>query len=632
VRLALTSSEQAQIGSYVAEGKVATAERVRALVARPDLSADESASALSAAVSPLVFNDPRAAYLHEMLYGPASLPSRGTVAVAVTRALAARADVVMAHHEADLDETPPAIAELTRIFAFLDTDVANAGQPHGAAHDPAAGIGGAAYDDAAKALVTLLAAHPRWLRGEAPIPVAAAPVRGQLELTLLDMTNDTTTRRFDAADRIGVLGPRRAALTELGLLFLDDGHTDGAILDRMRALVARMPGASRGLEALALFDVKTSLRARGDVVTAVVGPESNGAPLRLPPPGSALPPEVFAAVTTLAERAVRRAFELRPDLRAQCEQDVRAASARRPGASPPGGDAVVSAMTEGVQMLTIVGPPRFDDALARLLGGSDVGVMFLSDVLGILAAVDPQSPASLAVGGARATNVQTASAGYVTGLTLEGHAYKFMRAPQGLTARRDGQPITLGMLHNVSTPVSPGTVWSVAGLVFAKLTGSPEAGVFAGGSVKIAGAGSGLDSIVTTGPGDDVAVAGSADPSGETAIVLRVAATPSGFKGVALVLDARSSPLRVSVRAWDDAGKLTELAAPVEVTPPSSLSSRSSRYPVEVSVKGTKFAATVGGTSLHADVPADLPHGDVALAAKHDGSLDLTGFRLRSLK
>lgn len=275
---ALTSSEKGQIASYVAEGHVATAERVRALVARPDLTSDESADALQGAVVPLTFTDVRAAYLHEMLYGPSSLPSRSVLAVAITRALTARADAVVGRHEADLDQDVASIAEVARIFAFLDANVANAGQPKGTAHDPNAGIGASGYDDAGRALATIITNHARWLKGDAQIPAAAEPVRAQLQLALFDMANDTTTRRFDVANRLGLTGSRRAALTELGFLVLDDGHADVRRIDCIRALFARMPGARDGLEAVALMGPSplAPLRARGEIVTlAAPGPAAS---------------------------------------------------------------------------------------------------------------------------------------------------------------------------------------------------------------------------------------------------------------------------------------------------------------------------------------------------------------------
>ena len=44
-RAALTTSEQAQVDSFVGEAKLASVPRVRALVARPDLSTDEASAA-----------------------------------------------------------------------------------------------------------------------------------------------------------------------------------------------------------------------------------------------------------------------------------------------------------------------------------------------------------------------------------------------------------------------------------------------------------------------------------------------------------------------------------------------------------------------------------------------------------
>jgi len=104
--------------------------------------------------------------------------------------------------------------------------------------------------------------------------------------------------------------------------------------------------------------------------------------------------------------------------------------------------------------------------------------------------------------------------------------------------------------------------------------------------------------------------------------VLRAIATPAGFKGIALVLDASASPLRASVRAWDDGGKLTELVPAVDVAP-------SARYAVRVVAKGSKLEARIGATTLHADIPPYLAHGDVALAAKHGGSLEATGWTVK---
>ena len=618
---------EGQIASYVAEGHVATAERVRALVARPDLTSDESADALQGAVVPLTFTDVRAAYLHEMLYGPSSLPSRSVLAVAITRALTARADAVVGRHEADLDQDVASIAEVARIFAFLDANVANAGQPKGTAHDPNAGIGASGYDDAGRALATIITNHARWLKGDAQIPAAAEPVRAQLQLALFDMANDTTTRRFDVADRLGLTGSRRAALTELGFLVLDDGHADVRRIDRIRALFARMPGARDGLEAVALMGPSplAPLRARGEIVTlAAPGPAASASLFG----DDIAPPPSIRSWPRPRERWGESRSNARstpaPNLRAQAEGDAAAAHADPARVlGVPQDASAQSALAAAVQLLTIDAQTTVDLALVGLLAGRPERCAILSDALGALASFAPGNPPSLLLGRARdpsgtttMANIRVASTGFVTGFNLAGHSFSLTRESSGgISATRDGAPVTLAMLEGARAPVSSGEVWSGGGLVFAKMAGSPRAGVSPGGRVRVLAGGAGahgVDAIATAAPADDAAVDANVELSGESAIVLRAIATPAGFKGIALILDASSSPARASIRAWDDAGKLTELA------PPTDLASAAS-YAVHVAAKGAKLEARIGATTLQADIPAALAHGDVALAVRHGG-------------
>ena len=115
-------------------------------------------------------------------------------------------------------------------------------------------------------------------------------------------------RRFEVADRLGLAGPRRAALTELGTLVMDDGHAEIARIDRVRAVLGRIPGARENVEAVALFDA--ALHARGEIVT-VVRPSADavahlfGADIASPP----IDPDVAAIARPLAAVAVRRALE-----------------------------------------------------------------------------------------------------------------------------------------------------------------------------------------------------------------------------------------------------------------------------------------------------------------------------------
>ncbi|MGH7280841.1 MAG: hypothetical protein ACRELY_04905, partial [Polyangiaceae bacterium] len=86
----LTAAESAQVREFYLGARAGDASQVRALVARPDLTADESAQALSAAIGGASFTPQRAAFVKTLLFGGQSLPSRSVLTLATTRALLAR--------------------------------------------------------------------------------------------------------------------------------------------------------------------------------------------------------------------------------------------------------------------------------------------------------------------------------------------------------------------------------------------------------------------------------------------------------------------------------------------------------------------------------------------------------------
>src|SRR5687768_16672592 len=87
---ALTDSEKAQIVGFVRSAEIGNARRVRALVARPDLSADEAAEPLVNGFSGVRFDDKRAAFAKELLVGSGSAAARSDMTPAVVKALLAR--------------------------------------------------------------------------------------------------------------------------------------------------------------------------------------------------------------------------------------------------------------------------------------------------------------------------------------------------------------------------------------------------------------------------------------------------------------------------------------------------------------------------------------------------------------
>jgi hypothetical protein len=232
---ALTSSEKGQIRDFVASARVENAVRVRSLVARTDLTAEESISALSEAVAPVPFTDQRAIFLRELTFGVSSASSRPLLAHGLTHAMLARADAVFQKYVGGLDHEPRAIGELIAIYAFLDGTVANAGRPTLAAHDAAAGISAAAYEECSKELSHHVEQNARWLKGDGAVAESVGRVRAQAQAALLDMLPDGLTRRVDAAERLGLKGARRQILIDWGILLQDAGKLDDAKSSRVRA-------------------------------------------------------------------------------------------------------------------------------------------------------------------------------------------------------------------------------------------------------------------------------------------------------------------------------------------------------------------------------------------------------------
>src|SRR5262245_19244269 len=84
---ALTSSEKGQIRDFVATAHMENAHRVRSLIARTDLTPEESIAALTEAVAPVAFSDARGRFVKEVVFGGASDASRPILALSAVKAL-----------------------------------------------------------------------------------------------------------------------------------------------------------------------------------------------------------------------------------------------------------------------------------------------------------------------------------------------------------------------------------------------------------------------------------------------------------------------------------------------------------------------------------------------------------------
>jgi hypothetical protein len=650
-RAALTDSEKAQIKGFVQQTQLTTVDRVRALVARPDLSLEESTGALADALVPVVFGDPSAAYLRELIFAGPSLSGRPVLVSVVTRALLARADALLAKYASDADQHPAALAELVRIYTFLDAQVANVGHPGALPdHDAQAGIPSSTYADCVHALAAHVQRNPRWLVPAVPVSLAFARVRAALEVALYEMMPDSPTRRVDAASALGLTGGRRQVFTELGVLILDSGAADDARIERARVFLKRLYATlgprSTEIEAIAFGDARPIFRARGNVVGVavplellpsqtplVVSEEADTAPVDLP---------LFVLAYELSEPAAARVLAARPELKKWADLDVQASEA-------PRGSMTTEERVAGMMAQLLVDAPRASDlAFARFLGGRTRTAGLLSDALGVLAALADSSSASpsgisvalghpvAADGGTErfvATAVGLASSGAATRFTLAPHRWEIERGPGGevLGVRGDGQPVTYAVLHSARVPVTEALSWTTGGLVFARLSGAPRAGVAAGSRIRVVGVGA-SDAIATPAPGDDVAIEADLSVSGgEGGILARAVSTKASFQGVSLMLVPGAAPgtrPHVVLRVSDGAGGDANLGQPVEL-PSELLRDPGAAIHVKLSVKGTAVEAAVGPAALKGTLPASLGHGDVGVRASKGATVEVAGLTVR---
>jgi hypothetical protein len=323
-------------------------------------------------------------------------------------------------------------------------------------------------------------------------------------------------------------------------------------------------------------------------------------------------------VHDLASAAVRRALELRPQLRAAVEHD--------------GGEAGVSNMAA---MLELDPERTLDTAAAGLIAGKGESVAWLSDAIGALAVFSAPAKgadgltvnlggAGTPGGGKRATRVSLDSSGAATALRIDAHTWRIARDGKGAVTglSRDSAPVTAKMLPDARPSAREATSWTGEGLVFARLAGSPRASVAPGGHVSVYGSGL-FDAIASPAPGDDVvAEADLRVQGGPAGIVVRALPGSSrAFRGLSVMV-IPGSPTRAALLLGDGAG-LETAAAPVV-----DLASTPQQH-VRITVKGQTVQAKIGSATLEASLPPGFEHGDVALRAYPGASVEASGWKVK---
>jgi hypothetical protein len=608
----LSPSEAEQVRHEVSLAQ--NVAHVRAVVARPDLSSDEASAVMAAAMTATPLDAAHAAFLHDLVFASASAASRPTLAVAVVRGVLGRSDAVLAQNAKNLERNPQAREELARAYDLVEDVIAA---------DAQSNITDSARADCGRALAEHVARNAAVLQPDEAVAPSVATVRAQAAIALLDATPETPGRRVDVANALALAGARRAALIELGVLVLDSGGSEARVA-ALRPLLQRLPGAREGAEAIVVGDKGTSqLRARGGAVVMVdAAPGTIVSEARSPWGSEVAPPPIdeatLALVHDLAAAAVRRALDQRPRLRAAVEND--------------GGEVGVTNMAT---MLEVDATRTMDAAAARMLAGRRESVAWLSDALGALAVFSPAAKGEglmLPLGRAdsagdnavRPARVSLDATGAASTVQLDSHTWRIGRDDKGAVNGlwRDAAPVTAKMLSNARPAAEVATSWSAAGVVFARLAGSPRATVGSGPHIWVYGSGV-PDAIATPSPADDMTVETDLRVNGGPGgiAVRAVPGSYRSFKGVSVMIVPGSTPRAVLLVA-DGRGVETAAAPAVELT-------TAPVQHVRVSVKGTKIEARIGSATLEGTLPDGYAHGDVALRAYPSVSVEATSWKLK---
>ncbi len=635
---ALTSSEKGQIKDFVNTARVENANKVRSLVARTDLTPEESISVLTDAVVSPAWNDQRGAFLKELVFGGASAASRPILTLATVKAILARAESIHHSYVGGLDHEAKPREELFAVYGWLDATIANAGKPSPQAHDAGAGIPAATYDECSKALREHIEQNARWLKGDGAVPFAIARIRAQAQIALVDMLPDGLTRRVDAADRLGLKGARRKMLTDWGVLLADAGNVDEAKAERTRQILTRLPGARTDLALIyAGEDRGGPIRARGLVVHVAAGTEKYPFVDETAP--GTYDPTTSAIAHDLAVVAAKRALDSRPELKAQSERDANAASGDlqrllgRPRA--PSTEYVIGG---AIHALLIDAPKAIDVATARAIEGRPETGALLSDAIGALAAFAEDKDTKgrkLVVGKSggfvSVSGIRLAPNGVAVAFSVDGHSWTIDRASpsyhyQVMGLRRDGAVIAIGQLGSVKATPRDGNQWAESGYTFTRLRGAPlvalssSADKSTGPNVKVIGGGTdGFDVVSASPPGQDYTIEGElVVRDGVGGLAFRTTSTKKGFRaGLLTVTPGGSTTLSVI----DDSGVETNLSTP---TP-----SAGGSVAVKIALIGKNVEATIGSATLKGTLPESLAGGDVALVAKRNASVEVSGFTLK---
>lgn len=630
----LTDSEKGQIRSYVESTNMGTVSRLRALIARPDLSEPQTSTVLSAAVRPHVFDDRMSGYFDALLFGPSSQASRSVLAPSVVRALLSRADAVFVQQPGDpMKGDPRTGQELMRIHAFVD------GLLNKAAETEARGVAGLS-SEAKRSIYEAYAEHIERHRSSLSF-ASRAEGRGlmlrALVARLLLKAGEGSIDRSRIAETLSLSPAPRTLFVRTGTLFDDGGGGPEVRRGEVISMLARVPDALRDIDLVVVGKVSRAgwpADGRTMFLRTPLGPIAPRRDDLWPSTVRRADPEqaMFETAWVASSRAIRARLRDDAQYASHVEQVMMSAAGKGSfGFIAPwvversmDRDAWQSLesrssadFTAAVTTMLLLDVQRTVDlASLRFLAGrpeSFEQVMLGLDTLAPRAIED--GVAKLELGkvtenGIEPVEVQVlAKEGRIIGLSFEGHRYEAKLGPDGdiRSVHRDGAPFEAGDLSQIDVPTSEGDRWLVGTTEIVRLFGHPRIGALGQRRFVMVASdqAKGLEAVYTEAPTVDHAIRCriSIDRKGQAGMIVRASTAASGFHGAGVLIDCESRCTARLVR-WDGTRSETVMARPIVLSAQAP-----AEWEVSIVIASDKVRAKVGDRELGGTLATPLPVG-----------------------
>ena len=631
-RAALTDSEKGQVRSYIESGELGTVARLRALIARPDLSEREATDVLSAALRPRVFDDEVEAYLEALLFGPASHASRSTLMSSVVRALLSRADAVVVQQPGD-PMRGDAGDELMRIHRFVGQLLARA---RASEAKGVAGLQPDARRRIAQSYAEHVERHRTWLGFGGRVQGETLFLRAQVAL-VLNSASDGVIDRNETAEVLGLGATARGLFQRKGTLFDDGGLGPEVRRQEVVSMLENVPGSLRDIDLVVVSKVPRRAWAPSSRVMFLRTPLGPVAPRRedlWPSAVRVADPELawFETAWVASSSAIRRRLAEDEGYASRVQEALANADGKGEFGNIAPWLLARSLDRDARKLSEVVSPVDFAAAAATLLlldvkRTVDLASMrslsgrpesFEQLLLG-LEALAPGAASTerkeirlgkVTVDGIRPVTVEVVvEDGRVAGLAFDGHRYDATFGSDGKVAevRLDGETYEVGDLSAIEVPTTTGDRWHVGETEFVRLFGRPELGAL-GRRRFVLTSTAGMAAVYTQAPTADHEVRCRIGVNGkqQVAVIGRASTGASGFHGAGVLVGC-DDVCRAQLVWWDGRGGEQTLGSSVVV----ARQQPTAGFHVSLTIEGKQVRAKVADKELRGRLQSALPPGHV---------------------